>query len=162
MYSSTAHTHINVWSHNPDLFNFPHLKLHEEKLGFGAVRLPNSTVFLLPSRRLTYRRLLAAQFGGVVDIFIAFAGPPWALIVIGILGLAFEIPLGTVADDNFAYLISVGPGLIYPVTSGTCTNGMLSSDQVAFYTNYTSVTATDLLSVCEDFAQEGTILQIVL
>jgi hypothetical protein len=96
-----------------------------------------------------------------VGIFIAFAGPPWALILIGILGLAFEILLGTVADDNFGYLVSVGPGLIYPVTSGTCTNGMLSSDQVAFYTNYASVTATDPLSVCEDFAQEGTNLQVI-
>lgn len=49
VYSSMAHSHINVWSHNPELFNFPHLKLHEEKLGYGAVRLPGpSSLFFHP------------------------------------------------------------------------------------------------------------------
>ena len=82
--------------------------------------------------------------------------------MIGILGLAFEIPLGTVADDNFGYLVSPGPGLIYPITSGTCTDGTLSADQVAFYTTYAGVTDGDPLSVCGEFALEGTLLQVLL
>ena len=99
---------------------------------------------------------------GVVGILAAFYGPEWVLFVIGILGLAFEIPLGTVANDNFGYLVSLGPGLIYPIASKTCTDGTLSSDQTAFYTTFATVTGRDPLEVCREFALEGTLLQVLL
>ena len=38
VYSSYAHAHIHVWSRDRELFNYPDLKLNEEKVGYGAVR----------------------------------------------------------------------------------------------------------------------------
>ena len=63
VYSSLAHSHIDVWSPNRGLFNFPALKLHEEKLGYGAVRFLPLPLLSSHSIHLTYPRPSAAQSG---------------------------------------------------------------------------------------------------